>query len=158
MGRAGIGGSERPRATQAPILFPPRELPVAKLQRKGGIGRIETGNARRSIGEIDLRACPPGVVDERHAERDRNLLGGHAEGERRGIGLGSAEGGPADAKRRNDALECQCSSPAGSAAQRARLSAHARPHLRSTVGSQSSECEGRTCAATSVPERNNKAG
>ncbi len=27
------------------------------------------------------------MIDERHAERDRSLLGGHAEGERSGIGL-----------------------------------------------------------------------
>src|SRR5262249_15477470 len=125
MGRAGMRASERPRAPQAPILFPSRQLPVAKLQRKGGIGRIETGYARRSIGEIDLRASLTGVVDERHAERDRNLLGGHAEGERRRIGFSSAKGGPADAKRRSDALECQCSSPAGM-----RRNAHGRPPTR----------------------------
>ena len=128
MGRAGIRASERPRATQAPVLFPSRELMVAKLQRKGGIGRIETGYARRSIGEIDLRASPPGVVDERHAERDRNLLGAHAESERRRIGFDSTKGGPADEKRRSDALECQCSSPAGM-----RRNAHGRPPTRAPI-------------------------
>ena len=158
MGRAGIRASERPRATQAPVLFPSRELMVAKLQRKGGIGRIETGYARRSIGEIDLRASSPGVVDERHAERDRNLLGAHAESERRRIGLGSAKGGPADAKRRSDALECQCSSPAGM-----RRNAHGRPPTRAPIFGPlmeaSQACAERAhLAATPAPRRNNDAG
>src|SRR5215471_4689913 len=101
IGRAGMRSSERPRAPQAPILFPSGELPFAELQREGGVDRVEAGNARRSIGEIDLRAGPAGMIDERHAERDRSLLGGHAEDERSGVGLGSAKGGPADAERRD---------------------------------------------------------
>src|SRR5262245_5984327 len=108
---AGIRSSERPGAAQAPILFPSRELAVAKLQREGGIDRVEAGDARRSIGEVDLRASSCGVIDERHAQRDRNLLGGHTERKRGGVGWGSANGGPADPKRRAEALQCQCSCP-----------------------------------------------
>src|SRR5262249_27416439 len=64
----------------------------------------EAGNAAASGGEVVLRAGPAGMIDERHAERDRSLLGGHAEDERSGVGLGSAKGGPADAERRDDAF------------------------------------------------------
>src|ERR1700756_1081829 len=113
-GRTGMLASERPRPAQAPILFPSGELPVAELQREGGVDRIEAGNARHSVGEIDLRPGPAGIVDERHAERDRSLLGRHAEDERSGVGLRSAKRGPADAERRDDALyaksQCQVSS------------------------------------------------
>src|SRR5215813_14893119 len=77
-GRTGIRASERPRSAQAPILFPSGELPVAELQRQGGVDRVEAGNARRSVGEIDLRAGPASIVDERHPERDRSLqIGRH---------------------------------------------------------------------------------
>src|SRR5262245_14107549 len=100
IGRAGMRSSERPRAAQAPILFPSGELPFTEPQRQGGVDRIEAGNARRSVGEIDLRAGPAGMIDERHAERDRGLLGGHAEDKRSGVGLGSAKGGTADGERR----------------------------------------------------------
>src|SRR5262249_40807307 len=119
-GRTGMLTSERPWPAQAPILFPSGELPVAELQREGGVDRVEAGNARRSVGEIDLRARPAGIVDERHAERDRSLLGRHAEDERRSVGLGPAKGGPADAQRRDDALHAKVSSslPRCGAAQR----------------------------------------
>src|SRR5262245_3701120 len=82
--------SERPGSAQAPILFPPGELSVAKLQHEGGINRVEAGNARRSVSEIDLRASPCGIIDERHAERERSLLGSHTEHERGRVGLGTA--------------------------------------------------------------------
>src|SRR6266536_6294792 len=102
-GGAGIRASERPGAAQAPILFPSRELSVAKLQREGGIDRVEAGNTRRSIGEVDLRTSSCGVIEERYSQRDRNLLRGHAERKRGCVGLGAAKGGPADPKRRTDA-------------------------------------------------------
>src|SRR6266436_1041351 len=140
-GRTGMLASERPRPAQAPILFPSGELPVAELQREGGVDRIEAGNARRSVGEIDLRAGPAGIVDERHAERDRSLLGRHAEDERRGIGLRSAKGGPADAERRDDALHAKSRVAFPVVVQRnpnARSSAQVCAYLRSIGAMQSS--------------------
>src|SRR5262249_7252317 len=131
MGGAAIRSSERPRATQAPIFFPPRELSVAKLQREGGIDGVEAGNARRSVGEIDLRASPSGVIDERHAQRERSLLGGHAENERGRVGLSSAKGGPADPKRNTEPFESQCSCLR--AARRLTTGAPSSIHLRNPV-------------------------
>src|SRR5258708_17080997 len=78
-GRTGMLASERPRPAQAPILFPSGELPVAELQREGGVDRIEAGNTRRSVGELDLRAGPAGIVYQRHAQRHQSLHGRHAQ-------------------------------------------------------------------------------
>src|SRR5262245_7191082 len=94
--------SERPRATQAPILLPTRQLPVAELQRQRRVDRIKAGNARRSVGDVDVRTLSAGIVDERHAQCRRRLRGSHAELERNDIGLGPAKGGPADAERRDN--------------------------------------------------------
>src|SRR5262244_915350 len=158
-GRTGMLTSERPRAAQAPILFPSGQLPVAKLQREGGVDRIEAGNARRSVGEIDLRAGPAGIVDERHAERDRSLLGRHAEDERSGVGLRSAKGGPADAERRDDALHaksrCQVSMPSLDAKSRCQVSsAKSRvPSLECQVSSAKSRVPSLECQVSSAKSR-----
>src|SRR6516165_6992614 len=140
-GRTGMLTSERPWPAQAPILFPSGELPVAELQREGGVDRVEAGDARRSVGEIDLRARPAGIVDERHAERDRSLLRRHAEDERSGIGLGPAKGGPADAERRDDALHAKVWVAFPVVVQRnanARSSAQISAYFRSIRARQSS--------------------
>src|SRR5262245_2476050 len=95
---AAMRPSERKWAAQAPVLLPTRQLPVAELQRQRRVDRIEAGNARRSVGDVNFRALPAGIIDERHAQRRRRLRGAHAELERNDIGLGPAEGGPADAE------------------------------------------------------------
>src|SRR5262245_40429947 len=107
--------SERPRAAQAPILLPTRQLPVAELQRQCRVDRVEAGNARRSVGDVDVRTLPAGIVEERHAQRRRRLRGGHAELERNDIGLGPAKGGPADAERRDNPFHAPTSTTAPAA-------------------------------------------
>src|ERR1700704_566036 len=86
---------ERPRTPQLPIFLPAGQVPLAELQRKRGVDRVESGNARRSIGEIEFRASPSGVIDQWHAERGRSLSRRHAEGEGNGVGLEPAIGRPA---------------------------------------------------------------
>src|SRR5262250_1730049 len=84
------------------------------------------------------------MIDERHAERDRGLLGGHAEDKRSGVGLGSAKGGPADAERRDDPFHAGSRLAFPVVVQR---NAHARlsaPHLRSIRAMQSSSRGPRT--------------
>src|SRR5262245_32366264 len=111
--------SERKRAAQAPILLPTRQLPVAELQRQRRVDRIEAGNARRSVGDVDVRAIPAGIVEERHAQCQRRLRRGHAELERNDIGLGPTKGGPADAERRENPFHAPASTRAPAATVRA---------------------------------------
>ena len=92
---------------QVPILLPARQLAVAELQRDRRVDRIEAGNARRPIGEIDFRACPAGIVDERHTECARHLLRRHAEVERNDVGLGTRKRRPSTRKATQQRVSLQ---------------------------------------------------
>ncbi len=65
--------SERTRPPQLPVLLPAGQPPAAKLQGDAVIGRIEAGNAGGAGGNVDFRAGPAGMVNQRQAQRGRGF-------------------------------------------------------------------------------------